>query len=97
MKKRRILCLIMLLIGGVSHWGYIAELLGTPFFFVGMGCFATALVLFISGGSRAAEPASPQPIPVAEPEPPPPLPTAHREQCLLLAISMTFQCTSIAR
>lgn len=79
MNKRRILCLVLLLVGGLSVGGYNAEALGTPFFFVGMGCFAMALVLFISSGSRAAEPAPPQPIPVAEPEPPPPLPTAHRE------------------
>jgi hypothetical protein len=47
-----------------------------------MGCFVMALVLFISSGSPAAAPASPQPLPVAEPELSPPLPTlqpAHRE------------------
>jgi hypothetical protein len=82
MRNRRILCLVLLLVGGLSHGGYISEHLGTPFFFVGMGCFVVALALFISGGSRAAEPAPSQPIPLAEPEPPPSLPapqTAHRE------------------
>ena len=82
MRNRRILCLLLLLIGGLSHGGYIAEEFGTPFFFVGMGCFVMALVLFISSGSPAEAPASPQPLPVAEPELPPPLPTlrpAHRE------------------
>ena len=75
MRNGRILCLLLLLVGGLSHGGYIAEELGTPFFFVGMGCFAMALVLFISSGSRAEAPASPQPLSVAEPELPPPLPT----------------------
>jgi hypothetical protein len=80
MRNRRILCLLLLLIGGLSHGGYIAEELGTPFFFVGMGCFVIALVLFISSGSSAEAPASPQPLPVAEPELPPPLPTLRAAQ-----------------
>jgi hypothetical protein len=82
MRNRRIFCLLMLLVGGLSHGGYITEVLGAPFFFVGMGCFVVALLLFISGGSRAAKSASPQPIPAAEPDPPPPLPmlrSTHRE------------------
>jgi hypothetical protein len=75
MRNRRILSLVLLLVGGLSHGGYISETLGAPFFFVGMGCFVMALVLFISSGSRAEATASPEPVPVAEPELPPPPPS----------------------
>ncbi len=80
MRNRRILSLVLLLMGGLSHGGYISETLGTPFFFVGMGCFVMALVLFISSRSRAEATVSLEPVPVAEPElPPPPPRVAYRK------------------